>query len=128
MPNRTGHMLTDIKIPEPNAGLASVLMSQQLALFMERLAADAALRYKAVVAKRTGKLAASAVGTVIQGDHKHDRWCAHVTAGGELAASTWRGQPFYYGVLHEFGSPTKRDRFHPADDFEKVMATMKGAS
>lgn len=87
------HLLQNIdthRVPE------QVLMSPKLGAYLLTQATEVATIYKGIVAKKTGRLAASATPSVQIGGHKHDRLVGKVTAG--LGAE--------YGVLHEFGAPS----------------------
>lgn len=120
MANKRGHMLTDIKVDNPNRGLAEIMAGPEMEAYLLVLGADVVARYQAKVARRTGKLMASAHPTVVRGGHKGDRRVLKVTIGGPEVATVWKGKPFYYGVLHDLGSPTKRDRFPGAKDLKAV--------
>lgn len=124
MANTPGHILTDITVYSPNKALAAIMAGDadpRFEAFLLVLATKKAIAYKAKVAKKTQKLEKSATPTVVMGGHNHDRLVAKVTVGGQLPASKWKGKPFYYGVLHNFGSPTKRDEFPAHNDLKEVM-------
>lgn len=82
--------------------------------------------YRAVVAKDSGGLAASARAQLVIGGEKFDRICVDVIIGEDLP----RGG---YGASHEFGigihprsrvPPTPWMPQRPVDDFVKVLAIM----
>lgn len=131
-------VLTDIDFKEPNAALGAIMAGQsgRLDAFLLTVATDVKNLYQGHVAKRTGQLAASAHAEVIAGGgHDHDRLVGSVTVGGVGAVAEWHsvrnpnpGDEFYYGVLHDLGSPTK-DRFQAAKDLFDVThayAAVKG--
>jgi len=64
--------------------------------------------YQARVGKKTGRLAASAEAGVRIGGKYKDRVIGFVTIADETVASTWKGQPFYYGEYHEEGTMRSR--------------------
>lgn len=123
MANTPGHILTDITVYSPNKALGAIMMGEdpRFEAFLLVLATKKALMYSAKVAKKTGRLGASPVPTVVVGGHRNDRLVAKVTVAGTLPANTWKGKPFYYGVLHNFGSPSKRDEFPAHNDLKEVM-------
>ncbi|QFG10244.1 head-tail connector protein [Mycobacterium phage DyoEdafos] len=131
---KIGHRLTDIQVPKPNKGLAELLLSDNMELLMGIIGQEVVLRYRAKVAKRSGKLMQTADSKPIIGGKKHDRWVAHVTVGGEGAVSFWDsprnpnpGDLFYYGVLHEFGdggNPPSGWDFPAAKDLAAVMGEL----
>lgn len=118
------HFITDINVYYPNKAMAEVMLSPGMGLFLDVLGQEVVNRYRARVAKKTGRLMVSATASTPVGGHKHDRLVSKVTVGGEIAVSEWKGKPFYYGVLHNFGSPTKRAQFPAHDDLKAVMETM----
>lgn len=126
-----GHRLTEIDVYRPSTALAQIMLSPSMGAFLTLIGTEVALRYTAKVAKRTGQLAASPRVSTPIGGQKHDRLVGKVTVGGELAVAEWHsernpnpGGEFYYGVLHNFGSPTKKARFPAHDDLKEVMETM----
>lgn len=121
-----GHHLRDISVPKPNKALAEVMNGPGVNLLLYMLGEEAVALYRAKVAKRSGRLALSAEATVVTGGHKYDRQVAKVTVGGMQAVAPlpWKGAPFYYGVLHEHGSPRRPDDFPAAKDLREVLATM----
>lgn len=121
--------ITDIDFKEPNEALGAIMAgaSGQLGAFLEVVATDIKVLYQGHVAHKTGQLAASAEASVMEGGgHDHDRLVGKVTIGGELAVADWKGQPFYYGVLHDEGSPTK-DQFQAAHDLYDVTQAYAAA-
>ncbi|ALF00317.1 hypothetical protein SEA_ARCHIE_11 [Mycobacterium phage Archie] len=130
-----GHRLTDIQIPNPNRGLAQILLSPNMELLMGIIGQEVVLAYRAGVAKRTGKLMSSASAETMIGGKKNDRWVSHVTIGGETAVSTWHsprnpnpGDLFFYGVLHEHGdggNPPSGWDFPAHKDLKKALAVVK---
>lgn len=92
----------DITVYKPNPAVAAALMSPATRAKMEELANTAKMLYQARVAKRSGRLAASARAHVEVGGKNHDRWIAELTIGGTGAAGT-----VDYALPHEFG--VKRD-------------------
>lgn len=119
--------LVDVRIPNPNSALAAILTGElgTLGVILDAEAARAAVTYQGVVARKTGKLASSA--TVVPAQIREvmkgqPRLVGEMAVGGTVAVAEepWRGQPFYYGALHEFGN-----RKHPAhDDLVKVRDSM----
>ena len=106
------HPLQDVhahRVPE------KVLMSPRLGAYLLTQATEVATLYKGIVAKRTGRLAASAVPSVQVGGHKHDRLIGKVTVG--------EGVP--YGVLHEFGAPHNPGSHPAANDLKQAVALWK---
>lgn len=122
-----GHRITDVDVYYPNKALAQIMVGPGMKLVLETLGQEVVLRYRSKVAKKTGKLMLSAEASTPMGGHKGDRLVAKVTVGGTTAVAEkpWRGAPFYYGVLHEHGSPTKRAQFPAAKDLAEVMQTMR---
>lgn len=94
----------------------SVLMSPVLAAQLLGEAEEVAGLYRGIVAKRTGRLAASATAYVTVGGHKNDRFIGKVTVGAELD----------YAALHEFGAKSNPDR-RAARDLAEAVAIWKGA-
>lgn len=120
-----GHRITDINVYKPNAALGQIMAGPGMRLYLDILGQEVVLKYRAKVAKKTGRLMESAESTTLMGGHKHDRWVGKVTVGGRIAVSQWKGRPFYYGVLHEHGSPSKPEQFPAAKDLVEVMQTMR---
>ncbi|AGT12620.1 hypothetical protein PBI_WHIRLWIND_13 [Mycobacterium phage Whirlwind] len=105
-----GHRLIDVDVPKPNKGLAELLLSDNMMLLMDIMGMEVVMQYRAKVAKRTGKLMASAESKPKVGGKANDRWIGYVTIGGEGPVAKWYsprnpnpGDLFYYGVLHEHG-------------------------
>lgn len=129
-----GNRLTDIDTSQSSKAMAAILLSPNMELLMDILGQEVVLRYRAKVAKRTGKLMQSADAKPMIGGHKHDRFVGHVTVGGETAVSKWFSHRnpnpddlFYYGVLHEFGdggNPPSGWDFPEHEDLKAVMAEM----
>lgn len=88
----------EVNIPEPNEALTALLMSQEMKAIVEERGHMAQMLYQADVAKRTGRLAASAQVQTEIGGVRHDRWVSHLTVGGEGA----KGMADY-GAAHQFG-------------------------
>lgn len=120
-----GFILDDIDVPEYNAGAARWMnTSPVLGGYLYQIGEEIVRRYEAKVAKRTGDLSRSGqVRVEPGGGKKSDRQMAVVTVGGLLAAKTWKGAPFYYGVLHNFGSPTK-EQFEAHNDLREVTLSL----
>lgn len=101
----------DVNIPEPNPALTELLVSERMRGMLAERAEAAAALYQAQVAKRTGRLAASAhVSTEIGGIH-HDRWVAALTIGEGLA----------YGAAHEFGVGIHPGSVHNLDGRDRIQ-------
>lgn len=99
-------------IPSPNPFLTQWLLSGDCSRVLGEAGALVRDTYRAVVAKDSGALAASArVSEPYIAGRKHDRFNVDVIAGEGLP----RGG---YGASHEFGAE-QRDA---ADDFIKVLA------
>lgn len=128
MANKPGHMLTDIKVYSPNKAMATVMLGAGMNVFLRNLGNDAVLRYKARVARRSGRLQASAQAHVVIGGHKSDRLVSKVTIGGPSvrAPKLYKGKPFFYGTLHDLGaSAPKKARFPGAKDLRAVRDSMR---
>lgn len=133
--SKIGHRLTEIEVPNPNRGLAQILMSPNMELLMGIIGQEVVLAYRAGVAKRTGQLMRSAAAQTMVGGKKNDRWVSHVTIGGESAVAKWHsprnpnpGDLFFYGVLHEHGdggNPPSGWDFPAHDDLKKALAVVK---
>lgn len=109
------HLLQDIQTGRLHK---SVFMDPRLGSLLQREADTVAALYRAKVAKRTGRLAASTDAFVTVGGHKHDRLIGKVTVGAGVE----------YGVLHEFGA--HNNLLHKAArDLAEIMQarTTKGA-
>lgn len=126
--------MSDFTAPDPNPALDAVLRGAtgSLSSILQTEADRVKNLYQAKVAKKTGRLAASASAhvesrSVIKGQ---DRLVGVVTVGGTLPAGVWDspknpnpGKAFYYGVLHEFGTP---DHVHPAaKDLQAVVRELE---
>ncbi|SKU47277.1 Uncharacterised protein [Mycobacteroides abscessus subsp. abscessus] len=120
--------LFDIEVPTPNKALAQIVSSAPgLSAFLLKTGQEVVTRYQAHVARKTGRLAESALTHVVMGGNKkNDRMVGKVTVGGQAALSEWKGEPFSYGLIHEFGSRTKKIEFPAADDLVEVMKSMYG--
>jgi hypothetical protein len=94
----------------------SVLVSPALGALLLGQATQVATIYQGIVAKRTGRLAASANAYVTVGGHKNDRLIGKVVVGGGLE----------YGLLHEFGSKSNSHR-QAAKDLAEAVNLWKGA-
>lgn len=92
------HPVDDIEIPNPNPALSAILLSSQMRSIVRQSGEKAKARYVAIVAKRSGKLAASARVRTSIGGYKNDRWVATLTVG----------QGLLYGASHEFGHAQPR--------------------
>lgn len=103
----SGHKLRDIKTQRLGA---SVMMSPRLGMLLQQQAEVVAALYRAKVARRTGRLAASANPYVTVGGHQHDRLIGKVTVGSGLE----------YGALHEFGAKSNPNR-RAAKDLAEVV-------
>ncbi len=85
--------MDDIDIPEPNKALAAILLSSRMRTLVWERTELARTRWRAVVAKRSGRLAASARVKITYDGVKHDRPIGTLIVGEGLA----------YGAAHEFG-------------------------
>lgn len=122
--------MMDVTIPEPNAAIGGVFASEQLRSIVFEIAELAQALYVERVAKRTGRLAASArastdLAHVIKGA---PRWVGELTVGGTGAAGT-----VDYAASHEFGThegaPTDSGRFGTpetvgAEDLNYVLGAL----
>lgn len=109
--------MVDFKIPDPNPALAALLTGEMgsLRTILVTQSERAQNLYRAKVAKKTGRLAASAhayveIRKVFRGQ---DRLVGVVQVGGTLPVGIWNsprnpnpGGQFYYGLFHEFGTKT----------------------
>lgn len=95
------YFLHDIDIPVPNRAMDAVLRSEQIRAAVFEVAELAQALYQAQVAKRTGRLAASAhASTEMAHVYKgQDRWVGVLTVGGTGSQGTVE-----YGAAHEFGT------------------------
>lgn len=107
----------DVDIPEPNEALTALLMSARMRDIVSERANMAQMLYQAQVAKRTGRLAASAHAGPEVGGKYHDRWIGELLVGGAGSMGTPE-----YAASHEFGAAGHR----AADDLEKVLAELEG--
>lgn len=83
----------EVDLPNPNEALTEVLISPEIYAALDAVGRIAHDLYVAEVAKRSGRLAGSAIlQTEIGGVHK-DRYVSHLTVGVGLA----------YGAAHQFG-------------------------
>ena len=94
----------------------TVMMGPGLTMQMHGHAEEIANLYRGVVAKRTGKLAASATASTEVGGKRKDRVIGKVTVGTGLE----------YAALHEFGSKSNPNR-QAARDLAEAAAIWKGA-
>lgn len=124
-----GMFLSEINIPDPNKALAAILTGAtgNLLGFLELQAQKGKLLFQGKVAKKTGRLGASAeagVGMreVVKGE---PRLVGHITVGGDIPVDVWHspkntnpGDEFFYGVLHEVGREVSdaSGLHHPAHD------------
>ena len=91
--------MDDIHIPTPNPALAQILVSGQMKNVVRSVTELARTKYRAVVAKRSGKLAASARVRLHIGGHANDRWVGTLTIGEGTG----------HGLAHEFGHKSRRN-------------------
>jgi hypothetical protein len=98
-------------IPSPNTAVAAILRSDTMRTLMAGKANQARAIYQSIVAKRTGRLAASAQASVTFGGRRNDRWVGRLTVGEG-------GAP--YGVSHEFGTR----HGNAAHDLNKVLNSL----
>lgn len=90
--------MDDINIPSPNPALTAILVSPKMARIVRLKTEFANTRYRAIVAKRSRRLAASARVKLSIGGHKKDRWVGQLIVGEGLK----------YGASHEFGHQAAR--------------------
>ena len=106
---------------------SAVLFSPRLGALLYSEAQEIVRLYQAIVAKRTGRLGASADASVGVGGRKNDRLVGRVTVGTGLE----------YGVLHEIGpktsglpplhgAPQSRHRAHR--ELAEAVAIWKGVN
>ena len=114
----------DNQIPAPNPFLTWWFLSGDCAKVMREAGTLCRDLYRAVVAHRSGALAASGRVELNIGGMHHDRICADIIVG----EGTPRGG---YGAAHEYGSgihPHSTGRGwipqQPVDDFVTVLAIM----
>ena len=129
-----GHRLVDVDVPKPSKDLARLMKSPNMELLMGIVGQQAVSLYRAKVAKRTGKLMASAHAETRIGGHAKDRWVAAMVFGGDTAVSTWHSARnpnpndlFFYGVLHDAGdggSPPSGWHFPAHNDGKAVRDSM----
>lgn len=98
--------------PEPNPGISAALTGTQMRQAVEGRAQTAAALYQAIVAKRTGRLAASAHASTEIGGVRSDRWIGVLTVGGQGS----RGS-VDYAATHEFG----RGAEEGAEDLNRIL-------
>lgn len=83
----------ELDFPDPNEALTQCLIGPEIYAALDAIGKIAHALYVAEVAKRTGRLAGSAMlQTEIGGIHR-DRWVAHLTTGVGVT----------YGAAHQFG-------------------------
>lgn len=137
MPPKGSHRLGEIDVSRAGKSLSLILKSPNMELLMGVLGTDAVSRYKAKVAKRTGKLMASAESQPRIGGHKMDRWIGVMSFGGEGPVSLWHSPRnpnpndlFFYGVLHEAGAdnPPSGFDFPAHNDGKAVRDSMVGGA
>lgn len=96
----------DVRIyPHPNPALTAVLTGARMRSIVFEVAEIAHALYVDQVAKRTGRLAASAHASTEIGGVDHDRWTGVLTVGGSGVD---------YALPHEFG--TRREVQGPAQE------------
>lgn len=103
-----GLFLHDIKVRRRSPAYYEALVSMPLQALLEFKSVELVRLYQARVGKKTGRLAASAAAQVRLGGKRNDRAVGVVTIADETVASTWKGQPFYYGEYHEEGTMNSR--------------------
>lgn len=91
--------MDDIHIPKPNPALAQILLSGRMQNVVRSVTELARTKYQAIVAKRSGKLAASARVRLSIGGYQNDRWVGTLTIGEGTA----------HGLAHEFGHKSRRN-------------------
>lgn len=90
--------MDDIDIPNPNPALTAILASPRMFELVRQRTEVAKVLWQSAVAKRTGRLRASARVTVGIGGYKNDRPIGQLTIGEGLD----------YGAAHQFGHGTRR--------------------
>lgn len=98
-------------IPTPNPAITGILRSEQMRNLMAGRANQARAIYQNIVAKRTGRLAASTRVTTTLGGVRNDRWVGRLTVGGDTAP---------HGPSHEFGT----EKGSPAHDLRRVLDSL----
>lgn len=103
----------DVNIYHPNPALAEILVSEQMRAIVSEKANLARDLYQAIVAKRTGALAASArahteIEPVIKGQ---PRVVGYLTVGGGLD----------YALAHEFGRGEHEGSIHDLDSGHDIV-------
>jgi hypothetical protein len=88
----------EVNIPEPNAALTAVLVSAEMRSAVEQIGHMAQMLFQAEVAKRSGRLAASARVQTEIGGVRNDRWVSHLIVGGTGAQGT-----VDYAAAQQFG-------------------------
>jgi hypothetical protein len=88
----------EVNLFDPNPAIAAVLISGEMRAIVEERTKMAQLLYQAQVAKRTGRLAASAHVQVEVGGVHNDRIVGHMIVGGAGSQGT-----VDYGAAHQFG-------------------------
>lgn len=107
----------DVNIPTPNDALAGVLLSNEIRSSVHDVAEIGQALYREDVAKRTGRLAASARVSTEIGGVRSDRWIGVLEVGG-----TGPGGTVFYGLAHEFGWEDESQQEHAgADDLQRVL-------
>lgn len=91
--------MDDINLPDPNPRLAQILLSSRMQGVVRSVTEVAKMKYQAIVAKRSRRLAASARVRLSIGGYKKDRWVGMLTVGEGTA----------YGLAHEFGHRSRRN-------------------
>lgn len=117
----------DVKLPHgDNPAITAVLKSATLHRIVEERANTAAMLYQSQVAKRTGRLAASAHASTEIGGRRNDRWIGVLTIGGPGPRGT-----VDYAVPHEFGYYVENSDGatvgyrHAAHDLNRVLALIE---
>lgn len=117
----------DVNIYQPNPALAEILVSQQMRDIVSDKANLARDLYQAIVAKRTGALAASArahteIEPVIKGQ---PRWVGYLTVGTDHALPHEFGRGIHENSIHDLNS--EHDIVQkPADDLNRVLEELGG--
>lgn len=90
----------DVRIyPHPNPAVTAALKGERMRAIVFEITEIAHALYVDQVAKRTGRLAASAHASTEIGGVDHDRWVGVLTVGGTGSAGT-----VDYALPHEFGT------------------------
>jgi len=103
----------EVHIPEPNKALAAVLLSGEIRAAVEDRGHTAQMLFQAEVAKRSGRLAATARVQTEIGGVRNDRWVSHMIVGGQGALGT-----VAYGAAHQFGH--WQDQAHQFDGDQEL--------